>query len=266
MAVQEVASTIDGAATAVVTAGLRAVARATVDGAATAVVAVEGQLAMAATVDGTGTVVGGLNVVSWVTAEIDGDAEVPAHYDVIHNLEVHVDGDSEVEANLEAPTVPPPPGDARADAILLEGLAGILAGTTVGATTEPEEALPIGRVGIHNSVWHTWAAPASAMVTATVTADDPLRVVVLDAWLNGSLGTASGAGVATLTWFAGEGSTYLVRVSAATDGDVGDFTLTWALATFTSTPQNPLIVVPPGRAPQILPLEGAPRRAGRAFA
>ena len=141
---------------------------------------------------------------------------------------IAVDGSGGLPGNFRLTWSPPPPNDNFANAQPISGPAGSVAGNNIGATIEPDE-LALTRVPRSASVWYRWSAPASGVVTFSVTSSsfEP----DLDVYIGSSLNT-----LAELfrSFNAVAGTTYYVRVRSRFNG-MGSFTLNWS---FTPPPPN----------------------------
>lgn len=128
---------------------------------------------------------------------------------------------------------PSPANDNFADASVIDGTAGSVPGTTLGATIEPGEPQHTDDdVEETGSVWFAWTAPHSGPVEFEIGSsqtNNPLAVYTGDAIDALSPVVDNGGFFAPrVTFHAVEGTRYAVVV-AAMFGEVGDFTLVWAM-------------------------------------
>lgn len=128
---------------------------------------------------------------------------------------------------------PAPVNDHFVSATVIDGVSGSVPGTTLGATIEPGEPHHTdGDVEETGSVWFTWTAPQSGPVEFEISdspTTNPLAVYTgetIDALT--PIVDNGGFFAPRVTFHAVEGARYAVVV-AARFGEVGDFTLGWAM-------------------------------------
>jgi hypothetical protein len=111
--------------------------------------------------------------------------------------------------NPPSPQIPPPPNDNFANRTPIYGAGITLTNSDQGATWDPGEP-PIDLTGYNNSIWWSWAAPASGQVTiSTATLFTTLAVYTGSSISNLALITE---GYQTVSFEAAAGTTYDIAV------------------------------------------------------
>src|SRR5438128_2690857 len=131
----------------------------------------------------------------------------------------------------------PPPNDNFANAVVVTGEAGSVAGTNVGATMEPGEPQHYPSGG--RSVWYSWTPPATGLATWRVVGDfDAIYAVYTGSAVN-ALTRVAGADYIEHQASFGVlgGTTYHIAVDGY--GTAGNFTLSWSM--YTGGPPNDVI-------------------------
>ncbi len=137
-----------------------------------------------------------------------------------------------------------PQNDHFADAILLEGLAGQVSGSTVGATKEVGEPDHVGNAG-GASVWFRWVAPRGGLLTIHTfgsSFDTLLEAYSGDAFdaiesLDGNDDADVGFFQSLVAFPVSQGTEYRVAVDGF-NGTGGNVFLTWFLGSTGSRPAN----------------------------
>jgi len=127
-----------------------------------------------------------------------------------------------------------PPNDNFANAVVVTGESGSVAGTNVGATMEPGEPQHYPSGG--RSVWYSWTPPVTGLATWTVVGDFDAIYAVYTGSAVDALTRVSGADFHDRTASFGvlAGTTYHVAVDGY--GTAGNFTLSWSM--YTGGPPN----------------------------
>ena len=125
-----------------------------------------------------------------------------------------------------------PANDNLADAEALAGTSGVVLGNNDSATLEPDELETIGGLETYRSVWYSWEAPDSSILSLSVIGDFDTQLAILTQAADNVLEPAGesdsfGAGAPeSLVFNAVAGRTYWFRVSGANELS-GDFLLEW---------------------------------------
>ncbi len=147
---------------------------------------------------------------------------------------IAVDGAAAGNVTLTWTFVPYPPNDGFAQATVLNGTAGTLTATTIGATRETGEPKHAGVTGAA-SVWFAWTAPANGSVTidtlgspfdtllAAYTGSSVAALTTVKSNNNVSSTVLQGR----ITFTATAGTTYRIAVDGVSAAS-GPVTLTWA--------------------------------------
>jgi hypothetical protein len=139
------------------------------------------------------------------------------------------------------PTLPPPANDNFANAQVLTGCSGTVAGTNNGATKEAGEPTHFyGSSGSTRSVWYQWQAPATGLVTVNTTGssfDTILAAYAGDSFSSLNVGVNNDdesptITTSTITFHATEGLVVRLVVdgynNSGLGGDTGNLTLNWS--------------------------------------
>lgn len=160
----------------------------------------------------------------------EDDTSVSFHATAGTTYRIAVDGFDGATGNVSLSLRLAPPNDDLANAEELSGDTGSVTGTTVGASSEDNEADHLGVAW--NSVWFDWTAPSSGWATFETcgsTFDTVLAVYTgsdLSA-LSSVTGSDDACGFASRVQFqVASGTVYRIAL-AGYDGDTGDFTLSW---------------------------------------
>jgi hypothetical protein len=149
------------------------------------------------------------------------------------------------EVAPHAPAPPAPANDNRANAQVIHGLPATLEGTTVGATSEPEEASSSCGAPTGSSVWYSLRAGSVQRIAVDLAAAGALDATV-DVYhaVRSQLQPVvcqqtDSSGKAALTFKTSKNGLYEIRVAALQASQLAPFTL----EVFLPTPE----VTPPGR-------------------
>lgn len=170
-------------------------------------------------------------------------------------------------ANATLVVAPRAANDAFAQRATLAGVTGTINGDNLESTAEagePSVTTPLGPGPGNASVWYSWTAPTSGLVTMTTTSSVPNRDTTLGVYVGPAMTGLVKVGdnddrdgttrLSALTFTATAGTTYQVAVDGYRGfaAGVGAFTLTWAgTAGSTSNPVD--LPVPPPLAPPVAP-------------
>ncbi len=167
------------------------------------------------------------------TGDQGGSARFQASAGTVYLIQVDGVADYMGQITLTLAYQPPPPHDNFADRIAISGTTATLAGTTVGATREPDEPAPSS--GIPGaSVWWSWTAPADGHCTLCNQSNRYTIVRVYEGdELTNLVQVVSGSGSVSFTVVAGV--TYQIAIDPHA-GEVGEFA--WTLRPALSPPND----------------------------
>ena len=141
----------------------------------------------------------------------------------------------------------PPPNDNFANATVVTGLTGTIAGTNVNATGEAGEPVHWNLSGTATSVWYRWTAPATGLAAIDTVGSSIDTVPAI--YTGTSLTTLTrltqdddrgGNRTSLVNFSATSGTTYYIAVGGATSGAVGTFKLNWQLSAVLAITTQPV--------------------------